>query len=209
MSSKNHNCDWVNEQIDLYLDDELGELERTSVDRHVATCAACGEELALARSVLDELRALPELRCPDVVVERAADAVRADVPSWRDRVHEWFGGRVAVFMRPAMATMLFVVIAAGAFVLTQRDGTVNRPGAVEVDGVTQKQIDDARDQTLLAFAYFGKYTTRGNDILRKDVMGERVIPSMKRAMLEGGGKAFRKGLISPVVKPSSRPNQSS
>ena len=52
-------CDWVREQISWYLYNELGEDERSGVEDHLETCAACAAELDRERRFLARFDARP------------------------------------------------------------------------------------------------------------------------------------------------------
>ena len=62
-------CGWVDERLDAYVDSELSAFEEARVERHLASCEACGAVAAGLRGVKASLGGLPELRCPERVVE--------------------------------------------------------------------------------------------------------------------------------------------
>lgn len=183
------NCEWILERIDPYLDDELSQEETLSFEHHTNTCPACAGELVLARGVLSELRELPTFECPSDVVEKAA--VRAGVVGTRKaeeryvptqrpadgwwNISNWFGGRLA-----GLTAMLVVIAAIGLFVLTGRSGIDEQ--------YTEAEIEKARQEAMIAFAYVGKYTSRGATVFRDDVMIQRIIPTMRRAIAKSGNE---------------------
>ncbi len=92
-----------------YVDGTATAVERTEVDEHLALCARCREEVALAGAAVAALRTLPELESPwdGAVPLRTTDAVAAGrqrpstVASLADRRARrariaWRGGAVAV-----------------------------------------------------------------------------------------------------------------
>ena len=97
-------------------------------------------------------------------------------------------------MRPAMAAMVLVVIATGVFVISQR-GRV----PTEQNGYTEAEIAAAAEQARVAFAYVGHYTRRPVIVLRKDVMADRVVPRIERAMTQSLGGIMKETLV-PVVE---------
>lgn len=173
-SNYENNCGWVLDHIEPYLDDELpaGELERFR--RHVDRCDTCSRELLFAARVVDELRSLPELEAPASIVEASAQRIPAQ-PTMAERVRAWFSEGWATLRRPAMATMIIVVAAAGAFVLAEHE----HESRLAREQVSQAQVEEATRETLMAFAYVGKYTRRTGRIIR-----DEIVDPVERAMIE-------------------------
>lgn len=72
MSDKTHSeCEWTLDRIEPFLDGELSCAEVGQLEGHTAFCDSCMSELDEARIVLAALRGLPEVRCPDAVLEGA------------------------------------------------------------------------------------------------------------------------------------------
>src|SRR6516225_6035565 len=53
------NCDWVQENITLYLYNELADDARHELEQHVARCKACAAEMADQQQFQTQLSALP------------------------------------------------------------------------------------------------------------------------------------------------------
>lgn len=74
------------EMLNMYLDNELDEPTRASVEAHLATCSACQRELAELQAIFAELIALPAAPLPidlaPVVVEQIKPAPRRAIPLW-------------------------------------------------------------------------------------------------------------------------------
>ena len=126
-------CTWVRERIDPWLDGDLGGGDESLIRRHLDDCAACREELRLARDLRRALRSgLPTLACPPRVTEEVLRRARADVKAandarspetaaadspwrvgWR-RLHDWLTVRPAaspVTSWAAVAALLLLVAA--------------------------------------------------------------------------------------------------
>jgi anti-sigma factor RsiW len=175
MSSNYENsCRWVLDRIEDYLDDDLSSGELKRFQSHVDGCDACARELAFATRVVGELRALPPLSAPGRVTERVAAAVAPPRATFAERLAAWMGEAWSAARRPAMATMILLLLAAGTYVITQRE----RP-----QQVSEAQIEEATRETLLAFAYVGKYSRMTGQIIRDQVIDEVVQP-VGRAMIE-------------------------
>jgi anti-sigma factor RsiW len=185
--SRDH-CSWTRHRIELYVDGELEGAERDAFEKHVESCEGCSEELALATAVMNGLRSLPLERCPDRVVDEAeARAGVATVPGPFRRLQDWFGARVVSGLRPAMAVMVIVVVAATAFVLWRHEQSPfnrnnDRP---EVAGeYTEQELELARLDAMLAFAYLGKYSRRTEEIVAREVITDRVIRPVERSVVD-------------------------
>jgi hypothetical protein len=55
------NCDWVKENVALYLYNELGDDARHEVEQHVNRCEACAEELETMKAFHVTMTAMPKL----------------------------------------------------------------------------------------------------------------------------------------------------
>lgn len=187
MPANDDRCCWTRERIEAYVDGELGGAELAEFERHVDDCESCRSELSLARAVVEELRSLPELKCPDGVVEKAAERIGVDsasgVRSWTERFRETFGPRFSWVPKPAMAAMLLVIVAATVFVLTQRDHSRFDKTATNV-APTEKELELAEVEVKLAFAYIGRYSQRTSEIIKHDVIADRVVKPLEKAVVE-------------------------
>ena len=195
------NCEWVQDRIDLYLDGEAGPDETVALEQHAAACTDCAAEIAFARLLTSELRSLPAHTAPAGIVERAEAAARAAAasssPSLGERVAAFLGGRLArhfdTMMRPAMAAMVLVVVAVGVFVISQRARV-----PTEHNGYTEAEVAAAAQQARVAFAYVGHYAQRPVQVLRRDVMAERVVPRIERAMTQSLSGVMQERLVPAV-----------
>lgn len=185
MPVSSDNCTWFLDRVELYVDGELDGKEREAFESHARSCAPCRRELSLAETVLEELKALPQLRCPEDVVDRAAAA--ADVGSRGEdsplrRWFGWLGGYRNVSLRPAMAVMLVVIVAVTMFVLRHHDQSpFNGNDRAAYD---QKEIELAKIEAEIAFAYIGKYSRRTGEIIRKDIIQDRVMKPVGKSVVD-------------------------
>ncbi len=62
-------CADVDARLEAWLDGELPRDESAAVDAHLAACSECAAEAVAARTVRDELRALPSLETPPRVLD--------------------------------------------------------------------------------------------------------------------------------------------
>jgi anti-sigma factor RsiW len=188
MPTSGENCSWTRDRIDPYVDGELRGDNLGVFEGHVEACESCRQELALARSLVNELRALPALHCPPSVVDEAASragAQGARVPrreSLLGRLQRWIGGTTVFLPRPAMAAVLLVIVAATVFVLSQYEQSPFSRG--DNVALTEKEAELAKLDVMLAFAYLGKYSRRTGEIITKDVIGERVMKPVGKSIVD-------------------------
>jgi len=192
-----NDCTWARERIDPHLDGELRAADAERLQSHLARCASCAREMDLARRVVAELRALPTHACPDAVVARVdarlARGARSRAEHPLARVRAWLAGRSVVFARPAMAVMLVAIAALTVFVLTQR----HRVAGPADQRYTQAQVEAARGELMVAFAYVGRYSRMTGSILREE-MGEGVVAPLDRAMTQAGSHVVEEVLVKPI-----------
>lgn len=169
-------CEWMQERIDAYCDGDLSPAESAVANQHLSRCAACAEELQLARQVAGSLRALPAMTCPDSI----PDAVRARIGAsgnaqWGVTPWPWYYRWQEFFKRPAVigvaTALLFVVITA---VL----GNQQKPQPE----FTQAEIENAELDAKLALAYLSRCTDRADATVRKDVFEQGLIAPIMRAV---------------------------
>ena len=186
MRASGENCSWTQDRIDAHVDGELHGDELGAFEDHVEGCETCRRELALARSLVSELRALPSLECPDRVVDEAAARAGADTTgiarTWRDRLRDRLAAKPVFVPRPAMAAVLVVIVAATVFVLLQHEQSPFN-GDVTV-ALTEQEAELAKLDVMLAFAYLGKYSRRTGEIISKDVIGERVMKPVGKSIVD-------------------------
>lgn len=88
-------CNRIVEAMDGYLDGSLTPLEMGMVESHVEQCAACREELARRRALLDQLNRLDEdVKAPEGLLEGAMQRIHAQRKPKR-RAAYWIAGGVA------------------------------------------------------------------------------------------------------------------
>jgi anti-sigma factor RsiW len=176
--SRDRNCEWVLERHDAYVDGvetELSDDERLAVASHVESCAACARELALTERVRAGLRGLAIPAAPSSVIERGERAI-ADTPT------------NVVALRPRARARRWMPVAAAALLLisavwVERD----RRRANEL------AVERAARDTGVAFAYFNKYARRAGDIVEDEVIEQRLVAPVEKAMKKSGVRETKAG----------------
>jgi anti-sigma factor RsiW len=189
MPPSSENCPWVQQRIEPYIDNELGDVERATLERHIDGCESCRRELRHAETVLSQLRTLPAHRCPERIIEdiasRAATVTTESVRARLARLVGRFDRRFAAVLRPALAVLLIVVVAASAVILRHDrlpdSRTAEHPSS---SAVTTEELETARQDVLLAFSYVKKYNQRTGEIVRQEHLFNRVTRSLRKSVAE-------------------------
>jgi hypothetical protein len=114
----------VAELLSAYIDDEVNTDERALVEAHLATCAACAQDLTTLRATVALVGGLPQVAAPRPFTLRESDvrAVRDTArPAWWRL--PWTRGLVGA------VAVLLVVVVVGGVVLLGRGGMVGAPAA--------------------------------------------------------------------------------
>jgi anti-sigma factor RsiW len=168
-TDRNPDCEWILENLDAFVDHELGEAGHAAVTAHCARCGSCTRELETAIRVRKLLRAMPAFEAPARVLEAAEREIRAEASN----VVVLPARRAARMLRAAavVAAALVVIVAGAWFVGHQR--------AAHEREASEAEVRRASAELALAFGYVGRYS---DGVVREDVMEKRVMPPIERAM---------------------------
>jgi len=103
--------------LSAYVDERLTERERARVERHLAVCEACREDLATLRQTVALLRSAPQVRVP------RSFALPRSVQDEQARYRRWDAAFVAMRNLTVAASVLLVLLISGDAVL---NATVQR-----------------------------------------------------------------------------------
>jgi anti-sigma factor RsiW len=135
----------VAELLSAYIDDEVNADERALVEAHLATCAACAQDLTTLRGTVALVGQLPQVAAPRPFTVRESDVrpVRdAARPTWWRL--PWAQGLVGA------AAVLLCVVVVGGVVLLGRGGMVGAPAApVPVAMEAGIAADEAADERVV------------------------------------------------------------
>lgn len=190
-------CERIDARFDGYLDDDLAAAERDEVELHLATCAPCRQELALAESVLSELRSLPVVTPdkPPSVPAHAAGAAALEAstgsPARSGQARESGSEPRHLWSHPLLQAAAVLVLLSGLW-LALSDSPLSRPfgsdGPRSAEGdprtgdrYTEAEIRAAEEDLRLALSYFGGLAEKAGLVVRDEVIGERVVAPTRRA----------------------------
>ena len=163
-------CEEALESLEAFLDGDLPAGEATRFQRHLDGCSSCAAELALARKIQSELRALPLPDCPPEVLEKVREAGRGEVVAFPRRE------RTLVRRIAAVAAALVLSVGGGAlFVHVQQ---VQRE---------RQQIAQAELEARYALAYIGKLSRRTGLDLRDQILQKHVVSPTARGLTRSLG----------------------
>lgn len=174
-----HDCEWVRDRIDAFVDgaeSDLSGAERRRIANHLESCRECARELAMAERVRDGLHEMTISTAPPSVVERAErDIGPALGPNKVVRLRGRVRPRVASRVSVAVAAALLV---AAMFLASERRGREVASSPAEVEAA-------ARDAAI-AFAYVNKYARRAGAIVEDEVVKQRLLAPMAKAIEKSG-----------------------
>jgi anti-sigma factor RsiW len=167
--------------LDAYLDGAMAPAEAEAYERHVAGCATCSEELALARAVTSELRSAAEA-CPPEVFEAAVARIAGDRPALR------------AADRPARARITplrlgILALAASALIAALSVAPRLRPvpAVAETREPTPAEVARARADVERALGLIGTATRDAGLFLRDDVLAPHVAEPAAESVLDALG----------------------
>jgi len=152
------------DQLAAYEDGALADGERADLERHLATCARCREEIDLARAARAALAAVPDVDAPGTIgaraIAKAGGRSKTGAPTW----YRWGGIAAGVAAAIVAAAILLPNVGSGgenreaAAPAAATDAPAPRPaGPVEAATTIERQDTDydAMSVQELARSYSG------------------------------------------------------
>lgn len=109
------NCDWVRQNVTLYVYDELPDDARHELEQHLNRCPDCTAELQSMREFKETASLLPSLEVtPNLLASARMDLQEAlegveQVSGWRRMFFDPFAWLRQVQFSPALATVLLII----------------------------------------------------------------------------------------------------
>ncbi len=185
-------CDLALDLVEPYVDGDLEPAEAARLRVHLEGCRACAGELALARRIQAELRALPQLDCPPEIVERVRRE-GAQVLPFRSPARN---GKALPYRLAAAAAVLALAVGGGALFLRSQQQP-RQPGAAEVARATQ--------EARYALAYLGRVSRQASLDVRDDVLARRVVLPAARSVSHSIGISLGEAPEKPAPTRDERP----
>lgn len=182
-------CLAVDTLLEPFADGDLDRASARRVERHVAECADCAEQLRLAERVRTSLRALPQLTCPAHIVFEAPPERWTE--RWASRLTGRSGGRSwslwaspPVWAATAAVALISLSLGIGYLERPLNRTAIGGPGAMHPGTVpaVDPEVVRAEAEVKLALAYLGRIGARTGDIVAEDVLESRVAVPIVRSV---------------------------
>jgi anti-sigma factor RsiW len=144
------NCDWVRENITLYLYNELADDARHELEGHVDRCTECADELKAMRVFHGEMSELPQLEpTPNLLASARIQLSEALETAQQHRGWRWALDPMALLRQmrfsPALATVIFLVGFGGGLGTMYRMSAALHGGALSVEQQQEASIAGIRN----------------------------------------------------------------
>jgi hypothetical protein len=140
------NCEWVGQNIQLYIYAELADDARYELEQHVARCGECAEELKSARELHSMLSCMPvQEPSPNLLAAsrmKLQESLEMAEQSgfWRRLVFDPFAWWRQIRFAPAVAAVIFIVGFSGGIGATYK---AMKDHQLELGGVTAPPVESA------------------------------------------------------------------
>lgn len=144
------NCDWVRENITLYLYDELADDARHELESHVERCAGCAAELQTVRAFHGVMNEVPQLEVtPNLLASARIQFSRVLEAEPKHRGWRWTLDPMALLRQvkfsPALAAVIFMVGFGGGLGTMYRMSASLHGGAMSVEQQQEASIAGIRN----------------------------------------------------------------
>jgi len=158
-------CQRIQQDLSDYLDDELSRQARQLVERHLATCAVCREELSGLRSLVEAARGLDSEIAPN---RDLWPAIETRLEANRAAKRPWWLQLAAAGIALAILSVPLSVWWAGRSLDDDRAAIEHEPPTRSV--VTQAQLARSEDGVLLARTDLVTAIERRRDVVEADTL---------------------------------------
>ncbi|MEO1496378.1 MAG: zf-HC2 domain-containing protein [Planctomycetota bacterium] len=167
-------CEAFDSLLDEFVEESLDAAESERVSAHVATCETCATACEALHRATRALATLPELDCPDHVIDRAAAIGRPATPTRQRTAH----------LRPAWRYAALLAIAASlVLMLVPTSETQRSPQQAATDSASEPESSTPRAQLAQA-----------RDTLRE------VRSAVADNRIDVSARAVERGLVQPLQK---------
>jgi anti-sigma factor RsiW len=167
-------CQWVNENLEGYLDRDMTPSDRAMAESHFRQCAACAAELKLAQRVTSSLRDLPVLDCPARVTDAVYGQIEATPKRRNSARRDWRRLLSPVIWRPALAGVVTVLLVAMIAIVGGRKQVSPAYSA--------RDLARARVEAKWALTFVNQVTQRTGMKMKDELLDPRVIRPVMRAV---------------------------
>jgi|GEM_PF-2805146 hypothetical protein len=161
-------CEKMREWVDLLLENELGQREKEQLDRHLEGCETCRILLAEERSLIQGLRNLKTLPCPDEVVQSILRMTKPESMPWFKRIQEAIP-RLTV--RKPVYALAGVLAAAVLFWIMPKGGMRDTGSDLALDQTyDSRDLEKSKAQAEWTLLYVSQKLNQAQEKAVKDVV---------------------------------------
>lgn len=180
----NVQCHDIEHLIDDYLDGCLNKHDKGKVKKHLKTCEACQTLIQQEKAIVDEIASLPQMTCPDQVVQR----IKAQTIE-----HGNSEKRVTFPLRFRTPWQYVSVgLAATAIVLFFIIQPLFDIKDMEPTSYSQQDVERAQNQAKWSLAYLGKVMNHTEKKVVENVLLKEIPTTLRKSiknampLLQGG-----------------------
>jgi hypothetical protein len=172
------NCDWIKDNIVLYIYEELPDDAKFTLERHMQHCVGCRKELETAREFKDNMAALPvEETSPNFLTSNRMELQEAlehaqQSHTWGRFVFDFAGWMHQLKLAPALTAALLMIGFAGGTITTYqltkggqpRGPIIDRPSIAQsnIVGIESVVPQENSNQVTIKYDTLSPQTMVGN-----------------------------------------------
>lgn len=160
------NCDWIKENVVLFIYDELPDDARFEFEQHVQRCIGCRRELDAAREFKSDMSAYPVqdispnfLTSNRMALQESLEHAQQQRSGWGMFVFDFAGWMHQIKLAPALTAALLIIGFAGGVTATYsivskppiQDGPDGKPSVANIAGI--ESIDQQANSNRVTIKY--------------------------------------------------------
>ena len=176
------NCQEFDSIVADYMEGNVNTEQKFEVETHLKQCSKCQTVFNHYKEIVEKLHALPKEKCPDEVIEKVFQYVKADAqkPSFLTNTYQKITERYSWKISFALGIIILAIIISYPY-LGYKEPVQQQ--------YTVEEIEKAKKDVELALAYFNKFTTKTEEIMETQVIQNYFIKPIRTAfkpILNGG-----------------------
>lgn len=169
-------CQEFNNLMFDYIEGNLSSKQNKVIESHLQQCHKCKTAFHQYKDVVLKLHKLPDLKCPDTVVEKVYNSVpimKTEIP-FLTKIYQYISRRLSWKIRFAMGVAVVIIS-----ILSFYSGQEKKVYDQQI--YTAEEIKQAKKDVEIALAYFNYYTTKAEKIIEKQIIPNYLFKPIKKA----------------------------
>jgi anti-sigma factor RsiW len=169
-------CAEVDDNLEAYVEGDLGPEPGRRLESHVAGCPGCREKLGVAREIASGLRSLPARKCPGEIEQRVFEKIESEKKGWESRLTNLLDlVRFPISLKAAagLATTLLILLALWVY----PPWSWIRNGSPQY---TEEEVARAKKAITIAFGYVDHASELAREILVKEDIPGKVLQPIRK-----------------------------